>query len=102
MIHEVEIACPASLIPEKLAVNINHLALSQSILLNSLEVPQGAKILAADLEAVLVECVVPLELPEEGRGRGGGGRARSHWSEGKEEEGEEEQPEPHGARAGLA
>ena len=67
-IHEVEIACPASLIPEKLAVNINHLALTQQILLNSLEVPQGAKILAADLEAVLVECIVPQELPEEGAG----------------------------------
>jgi large subunit ribosomal protein L25 len=66
LIHEVELACPASSIPEKLAVNINHLMLTQSILLNSLELPPGAKILAADLEAILVECVVPVELPEEG------------------------------------
>jgi large subunit ribosomal protein L25 len=65
-IHEVEIACPAALIPEKLAVNINHLALEASILLNALELPQGASILAADLEEVVVECVVPVELPEEG------------------------------------
>jgi large subunit ribosomal protein L25 len=65
-VHEVEIACPASVIPEKLAVNVNHLALNASILLNALDIPQGAKILAADLEAVVVECIVPVEMPEEG------------------------------------
>ena len=64
-IHEVEIACPASVIPEKLAVNINHLMLEQSVLLSNLELPEGAKILAADLEAVVVECVVPMEQPDE-------------------------------------
>ena len=64
-IHEVEIACPASVIPEKLAVNINHLMLEQSILLGSIELPQGAKILSGDLEEAVVECVVPMELPEE-------------------------------------
>jgi large subunit ribosomal protein L25 len=68
LIHEVEIACPASVIPEKLAVNINHLMLNESILLSSLEVPEGAKVLAADLETVMVECMVPQELPEEGAG----------------------------------
>jgi large subunit ribosomal protein L25 len=65
-IHEVEIACPASVIPEKLAVNINHLKLNDSIMLGGLELPQGAKIEADDLEAVVVECVVPMEQPEEG------------------------------------
>jgi large subunit ribosomal protein L25 len=87
-IHEVEIACPASLIPEKLAVNINHLALTQQILLSSLEVPQGAKILAADLEAVLVECVVPQELPEEGAGEAAA-EPEIIGAKEKEEEGEE-------------
>ncbi len=66
LIHEVEIACPAAVIPEKLAVNINHLALEQEILLNALELPQGAKVLAADLEAVVVHCHIPVEMPEEG------------------------------------
>ena len=42
-IHEVEIACPASVIPEKLAVNINHLMLNESILLNSLECRKGPR-----------------------------------------------------------
>jgi large subunit ribosomal protein L25 len=65
LIHEVEIACPASVIPEKLAVNINHLMLNESIALGSLALPEGAKMLAADLAAVVVECVVPMEEPEE-------------------------------------
>jgi large subunit ribosomal protein L25 len=67
-VHEVEIACPASVIPEKLAVNINHLELEQSILLSHLTLPEGAKILTADLEEVVVECVVPKEMPEEAAG----------------------------------
>lgn len=65
-IHEVEIACPASVIPEKLAVNINHLMLEQSILLANIELPQGAKILLDDLEVAVVECIIPKEMPEEG------------------------------------
>jgi large subunit ribosomal protein L25 len=67
-VHEVEIACPASVIPEKLAVNINHLMLNESILLSSLQVPEGAKVLAADMEAIVVECIIPVEMPEEGAG----------------------------------
>ena len=86
-IHEVEIAVPASAIPEKLAVNINHLLLNQSILLNSLELPQGAKILAADMEAIVGECVVPVELPEEGAGEAVVGEPEVIGA--KEKEGEE-------------
>ena len=62
-VHEVEIACPASVIPERVAVNVNQLQLNASILLNSLELPEGAKILAADMEAIVVECIVPVEMP---------------------------------------
>jgi large subunit ribosomal protein L25 len=65
LIHEVEIACPASVIPEKLAVNVNHLMLDQTITLAALDLPQGAKILAADMDAVVVQCTVPVEAPEE-------------------------------------
>ncbi len=89
LVHEVELACPASLIPEKLAVNINHLALGQSILLSNLEVPEGAKVLAADMEAVLVECVVPVELPEEGAGEAAPGEPEIIGAKEKEEEAEE-------------
>ncbi|MFZ1934979.1 MAG: 50S ribosomal protein L25 [Thermoguttaceae bacterium] len=87
-IHEVEIACPASVIPEKLAVNINQLMLEQSILLGSIELPEGAKILADDLEVAVVECIIPKEVPEEGAA----GEAASGEPEvigAKETEGEE-------------
>ena len=66
MIHQVEIACPAGSIPEKLKVNINHLKLDDKLLLSQMELPQGARLLEDDLEAVMVQCVVPAELPEEG------------------------------------
>ena len=66
LVHEVELACPASAIPEKLAVNINHLPLNGTVTLAGLELPEGAKILAADMEAIVVQCIVPVEMPEEG------------------------------------
>jgi len=65
LIHEVEIACPASVIPEKLDVNINHLMLNESVLLSGLELPEGAKLLADDVEEIVVQCTVPMEQPEE-------------------------------------
>ena len=89
-VHEVELACPASVIPEKLAVNINHLALNQSILLGGLVVPEGAKVLAADMEAVVVECIIPVELPEEGAGEAAPGEPEVIGAKEGEEEGSEE------------
>ncbi|MCD4726938.1 MAG: 50S ribosomal protein L25 [Pirellulales bacterium] len=65
LVHEVDIACPASAIPEKLVVNINHLKLNDSVSLGNLELPQGAKLLTPDLEMVVVACVVPQEPSEE-------------------------------------
>ena len=88
LIHEVGIACPASVIPEKLAVNINHLKLDESILLSGLSLPEGAKILAADMEAVVVHCHVPVELPEEGVAEAAPGEPEVIGA--KEEEGESE------------
>jgi len=88
-VHEVEIACPASVIPEKVAVNINHLMLNESILLGSLQLPEGAKILAADMEEVVVECIVPVELPEEGAGEAVPGEPEVIGAKEEEEESEE-------------
>ena len=88
-VHEVEIACPASVIPEKLAVNINHLLLNESILLGGLQLPEGAKILAADMEEVVVECVVPVELPEEGAAEAVPGEPEIIGAKEEEEESEE-------------
>jgi large subunit ribosomal protein L25 len=64
-IHDVEIACPAGAIPEKLRANINQLKLDDKITLAQLELPQGARLLADDLETIVVQCVLPAEMPEE-------------------------------------
>lgn len=63
-IHQVEIECPASAIPEKLHVNINHLKLHDSITVADLILPEGAVVLG-DSATVVVQCVEPVELPEE-------------------------------------
>ena len=88
LVHEVEIACPASVIPEKLVVNINHLKLNDTITLGNLELPQGAKLLVDDLEAVAVQCVVPAELPEEGSGEAVPGEPEVIGAKEEEEEAE--------------
>jgi large subunit ribosomal protein L25 len=90
LIHQIEIACPAGAIPEKLKVNINHLKLEDKILLSQLELPQGARLLTDDLEAVMVQCVVPAELPEEGEGATGEAEPEVIGAK-KEEEGAEEE-----------
>lgn len=64
LVHKVELDCPASAIPEKLAVNINHLKLGESIKIADLELPRGADVLDS-LEAVVVQCVEPAAAPEE-------------------------------------
>jgi large subunit ribosomal protein L25 len=89
LIHDVEISCPAGSIPEKLQVNINHLNLDESIKLADLKLPQGATLLAEDLDAIIVECIVPQELPEEGAAEAVPGEPEVIGAK-KEEEGEEE------------
>ena len=64
LIHDVQLDCPASAIPEKLDVNINHLKLGDSVLLASLELPEGA-IALDSADAVVVQCVEPTIMPEE-------------------------------------
>jgi large subunit ribosomal protein L25 len=90
LIHQVDIACPAGAIPEKLKVNINHLKLEDKILLSQLELPQGARLLADDLEAVMVQCVVPAELPDEEAAAAGEAEPEVIGAK-KEEAGEEEE-----------
>jgi large subunit ribosomal protein L25 len=64
-IHDVEIACLAGAIPEKLRANVNQLKLDEKITLAQLELPQGTRLLTDDLEAVVVLCKLPAEEPEE-------------------------------------
>ena len=52
---------------------------------------KGAKVLAADMEAVVVQCIVPVELPEEGAAEAVPGEPEVIGAKEKEEaEGSEE------------
>ncbi|MGA2030719.1 MAG: 50S ribosomal protein L25 [Thermoguttaceae bacterium] len=64
LIHSVEIECPASAIPDKLHVNVNHMKLNAMVKLGDLELPENSRAFG-DPEAVVVQCVVPVEKPEE-------------------------------------
>ena len=70
LLHEVEIDCPAGAIPEKLVVNVNHLALGQTLTLEKLELPAGAT-LVSDPHDVMVSCHLPVEVKEEEAGAEG-------------------------------
>jgi large subunit ribosomal protein L25 len=85
----VSIECPAGSIPDKLLVNINSLALEQSIKVSDLKLPEGAVVLG-DPEAVVVQCMVPVEAPEEEAAGAAPGEPEVIGAK-KEEEGEAEE-----------
>jgi large subunit ribosomal protein L25 len=64
LIHEIEIECLATAIPDKIQLNINHLEIGGSITVGQLELPQGVKVLS-DAEAIAVQCVEPVAEVEE-------------------------------------
>jgi large subunit ribosomal protein L25 len=63
-IHEVEIECPVSAIPEKIIVNVSNLNLDDSISLGEIPLPDGVKLLSG-ADEVAVHCVKPMEQDEE-------------------------------------
>ena len=63
LVHEVQIECPAGAIPEKLLVSINQLKLDDTITLSQLELPARSKVFG-DPEAIVVQCVIPVEKPD--------------------------------------
>ncbi len=58
LVHEIEIECLATAIPDKIQLNINHLELKDSITVGQLELPPGVKLLS-EPEAIAVQCVEP-------------------------------------------
>jgi large subunit ribosomal protein L25 len=87
LIHDVHVECPAGSIPEKLFVSINNLKLNDEITLAKIELPPNAKILG-DLDEVVVQCIIPVEKPEEEAGEGAA--EPEVIGAKKEEEGDEE------------
>ncbi|MCE9545821.1 MAG: 50S ribosomal protein L25 [Planctomycetia bacterium] len=59
-LHELTIECPAGVIPEKLLININHLALGQVLTVAAVDLPAGAK-LVTPADIVVVQCQLPVE-----------------------------------------
>jgi len=64
VLHAIELECEAASVPEKIAVNINHLEFGKVLHVSDLELPQGAKALI-DASTVVVSCVAPVEVSEE-------------------------------------
>jgi large subunit ribosomal protein L25 len=58
LVHEIEIECLATAIPEKIQLNVNHLELGGSVTVGQLELPAGVKLMS-DPEAIAVQCVEP-------------------------------------------
>jgi large subunit ribosomal protein L25 len=89
LIHELQIECPAGSIPEKLFVSVNHLKLNDTITIAQLELPAKAK-LFGDPEAIVVQCVVPVEKPEDEAAEGAAAEPEVIGAKKEEEEGAEE------------
>ncbi len=90
LVHEVEIECPAGSIPEKLSLNVNNLKLDESLTVADLELPQGARCLEPP-ETILVQCVLPVEVPEEEVAAAEAGPAEPEVISAKKQKEEEEE-----------
>jgi large subunit ribosomal protein L25 len=63
-LHELEIRCPVTAIPESVSLNINQLELDQTILAADIELPSSTELLT-DPSTVVVSCVEPTVREEE-------------------------------------
>ena len=63
-LHEIELECEASSVPEKLEVNINHLELGKAIHVADLVLPAGSTALS-DTGLLVVSCFEAVETTEE-------------------------------------
>lgn len=64
LIHEVEIECPVSAIPDKLQINIAALKIGDSLTVGQATLPEGVKVVSQQ-EEIAVQCLKPLEEAEE-------------------------------------
>jgi len=64
LLHEIDIECKATAVPEKIQANVNHLQVGQGITVAELVLPEGATCLGNPKD-VVVQCVMPVEVPEE-------------------------------------
>lgn len=62
-LHELEIECRATNIPDKIQVNVNELHLNRAIAVADLKLPEGVRVLD-DADEIVVQCVPPREEAE--------------------------------------
>lgn len=63
-LHEIEIECEASIVPEKIEVNINTLELNQAITVADLDLPGNATAVTEGT-SIVVNCTAAIEASEE-------------------------------------
>lgn len=87
-IHQLDIECEATSIPEKLTVSVNQLNLGDQITVGQLQLPHSVTVLV-DADEMVVECHEPVEVSEEPLAAAGEAEPEVIGRK-KEEEGEEE------------
>jgi large subunit ribosomal protein L25 len=63
-LHTVDLECEAAAIPDKIEVNINHLAFNQTLHVSDLVLPPGVRVLV-EPTLIVVNCSLPVEVSEE-------------------------------------
>ena len=63
-LHELEIRCPVTAIPESLTLSVNNLELDQTITAGEIELPSGTELLTTP-SAIVVSCSVPTDREAE-------------------------------------
>jgi large subunit ribosomal protein L25 len=63
ILHEVQIECLATAIPEKLTINVTNLDKGGELFVKNIDVPEGVKILT-EADSIVVQCVEPGAEPE--------------------------------------
>lgn len=92
LLHEIDVECKATDIPDRIKVNVNHLEIGQSILIEQLVLPEGGQCLGNPKD-VVVQCAMPVEAPEEEEAAAEAGEAEPEIIGGRKAEEEEDKSE---------
>ncbi|HDQ13818.1 MAG TPA: 50S ribosomal protein L25 [Sediminispirochaeta sp.] len=65
-LHEIEVECLPKDIPESFVINVENMAIGDTIHVEELEVPEGVKILSMPDQSIVTVTTQKEELPEEG------------------------------------
>lgn len=65
VLHEIEIICPADQLPDHLTIDLDGLAIGDSVHLEKLTLPSGAKVASMDKDLTIATIVAPTLMKEE-------------------------------------